>query len=211
MNAQTKILSLIGVVGVLAIGFYAAKTIPGYKEAVIAPKISADTPIIPSVSADAPIRGNKDAANTIIEFGDYECPYCATSNDLLKQLVARYPDVRVVWKDCPLSQHPNAKAAAEAAHCAGDQGKYWEYHDTLLSAREQLGDKFYKSLATGMGLDAAAFNTCLDNGTKRRLVEASWQECAASGVTELPWIIANGQVYSGSNAAFGLVNPNQTP
>jgi protein-disulfide isomerase len=106
----------------------------------------------------------------------------------------------LVWKDCPSSSHPNAEAAAEAAHCAGDQGKYWEYHDLLIQNQDQLGPDLYPMLAATLKLNATAFASCLANGAHADEVSASINECASAGVNELPSFFVNGKLFSGADA-----------
>ena len=119
--------------------------------------------------------GNADAPVTIIEFSDYQCPFCRRhASTTLPELKKEYVDsgkVRYVYRDMPLdSIHPQARKAAEAAHCAGDQGKYWEMHDVLFSKQRQLMPDQLKEHATALGLDRMAFDACLDRGKYAKAV-----------------------------------------
>ena len=123
-----------------------------------AARASRSAPPIPrSAAPSAPV--------TLIEFSDFQCPFCQRVEPTLKQLRETYGDkVRIVWKDFPLTQiHPQAFKAGEAAHCAGDQGKYWEYHDRLFANQQALQPADLKKHAADLGLDAAAFSSCLDS------------------------------------------------
>jgi protein-disulfide isomerase len=119
--------------------------------------------------------GNADAPVTIIEFSDYQCPFCRRhAMATLPELKKEYVDsgkVRYVYRDLPLdSVHPQARKAAEAAHCAGDQGKFWEMHDVLFAKQRQLMLDHLKEHATALGLDRAAFDACLDHGKYAKTV-----------------------------------------
>ena len=107
--------------------------------------------------------------------------------------------VKVVWKDFPLTSiHPEAFKASEAAHCAGDQGKYWEYHDRLFQNQRALQVDALKKHAADLGLDAAAFNTCLDSGRYSARVRQGLQEGAALGVGSTPSVFINGRLVQGA-------------
>ena len=116
------------------------------------------------IEATDPSLGRASAPVTVIEFSDFQCPFCQRVAPTLKQVRETYGDkVRIVWKDFPLTQiHPQAFKAGEAAHCAGEQGKFWEYHDRLFANQQPLQPDDLKKHAAELGLDAAAFNACLD-------------------------------------------------
>ena len=117
------------------------------------------------LTAGDPTLGSASAPVTLIEFSDFQCPFCLRVAPTLKQIKAKYGDrVRIVWKDFPLTQiHPQAFKASEAAHCAGEQSKYWEYHDRLFANQQALQVSDLKRHATDLSLDAGKFNTCLDS------------------------------------------------
>ena len=105
----------------------------------------------------------------------------------------------MVWKDFPLTSiHPEAFKASEAAHCAGDQGKYWEYHDRLFQNQRSLQVDALKKQAADMGLDAAAFASCLDSGKHTERVRAGLQEGMALGVSSTPSVFVNGRLVTGA-------------
>ena len=199
-DPQAKFLLLLFLVSVAIIGTYAYRVLPGYWPQKTPPSVNAPANAKPEVRIGDPIRGNPQAAKTIIEFGDMECPYCGQINPQLVSLIQNRPDVRLVWKDCPSSSHPNAYAAALAARCAGDQGQYWSYHDALMAQQDQLGPDLYSSLATSLKLDNNAFGQCLADGRKETVIQDSMADCDRAGVSDLPSFYVNGQMFSGANA-----------
>ena len=149
---------------------------------------------------DDPARGPADAPVTIVEFSDFQCPYCSRATATLKKLDASYPGkIRVVYRDFPLVQiHPNAARAAEAAACADEQGKFWPMHDAMFEHQDKLGEADLKASAAALGLDATAFNRCLDSGrhTARWKVDAA--EAERYGVTSTPAFFINGRLVVGA-------------
>ena len=139
----------------------------------------------------SPVRGNADAPITVIAYSDYQCPFCARSyRDVLPLLEQEYIDtgkVRYVMREFPLTSiHANAMNASLAALCAGEQGKYWEMHDLMFDNQKQLGVENLKSFAVTLGLEAAAFNECLDTQKHQKTVEADLASGAKLGVTGTP-------------------------
>ncbi len=205
MKIQTKLLTLLTIVALAVIGAYAWRVLPSFlRGPTPAPAEVAPQP--PRVLPTDQVRGASGATKTVIEFGDLECPYCAAADRQLAGLVEQQPGVRLVWKDCPLPSHPNAQKAAEAALCAGDQGKYWAYHDLLIQNNDQLGPEIYSTIANALKLDAARFGNCLSANAKRTQVLNSLSECALAGVEELPWFSLNEKSFSGSGAVSNLIN-----
>jgi protein-disulfide isomerase len=148
-------------------------------------------------TADAPVRGSLDAPVTIVEFADYECPYCQQVQPALSKLEAEYKGkIAFVYKDVPLPMHANAQKASEAAHCAGVQGKYWEFHDVLATSK-QLDVPQLKQNATAMKLDTVAFNKCLDSGEKAPVIKGHMAEAQAFGLQGTPSFFINGRYFSG--------------
>jgi protein-disulfide isomerase len=144
--------------------------------------------------------GNPDAPVTIVEFSDFHCPFCRQAHGIVQQVLARYGDaVRLVYKDMPLdSLHPDARAAAEAALCAGAQGKFWEYHDALFASEPDVSVTALSRLTKQVGLDAAAFDACYSARTYKARVEATVQEGARLGVTGTPTFFINGRNLTGA-------------
>lgn len=144
---------------------------------------------------DDPAIGPADAPITIIEFSDYECPYCRRwHNEVFNRLIETYPEqVRLIYRDFPLSSiHANAFAAAEAANCANEQGAFWEFHDRLFSMELGLGMEAYRSYASQLGLDTQAFIKCLESGRYRDEVQADYDFAAELGVRSTPTFFING-------------------
>jgi protein-disulfide isomerase len=152
------------------------------------------------VDANDPALGRASAPVTLVEFSDFQCPFCQRVAPTMKRLRETYGDkLRIVWKDFPLTQiHPQAFKAGEAAHCAGDQGKYWEYHDTLFANQQQLSPEELKKHAADLGLDAAAFSTCLDTSKYGERVRNGVAEGTRLGVNSTPTIYVNGRMLSGA-------------
>jgi protein-disulfide isomerase len=152
------------------------------------------------VTADDPSIGSASAPVTLVEFSDFQCPFCQRVAPTLKQVKEKYGDkVRVVWKDFPLTQiHPQAFKAGEAAHCAADQGKFWEYHDRLFANQQALQPNDLKKHATDLGLDATAFASCLDTSKYGERVRDGVAEGSRLGVNSTPTIYINGRVLSGA-------------
>ena len=152
------------------------------------------------VEATDPSLGRASAPVTLIEFSDFQCPFCQRVEPTLKRVRETYGDkVRIVWKDFPLTQiHPQAFKAGEAAHCAGDQGKYWEYHDRLFANQQLLQVEDLKKHASELGLDAAAFSACLDTSKYGERVRNGVAEGTRLGVNSTPTIYINGRMLSGA-------------
>jgi protein-disulfide isomerase len=144
---------------------------------------------------DDPVFGPDDAPITIIEFSDYECPYCQRWHvQVWPRLLEAYPDqIRLVYRDFPLTNiHPNATPAAAAANCAFEQEKYWEYNESLFSGRFDLNKDGYQEIATEIGLEMDAFNECLESGRHNEEVMADFEFAANLGVSSTPTFFVNG-------------------
>jgi len=146
---------------------------------------------------NTPVRGNADAKVTLVEYADYECPYCQQIQPVLDRLEADFKGkLAFAYKDVPLPMHANAQKASEAAHCAGAQGKYWEFHDRLFSTK-QLGVAQLREHATALNLDAQAFNKCLDSGSQADLVKGYLSEAQDLKLQGTPSFFINGRFFSG--------------
>jgi protein-disulfide isomerase len=142
----------------------------------------------------APIWGPQTAPITIIEFSDYECPYCKKwTTEIWPQIKEAYPEqIRLVYKDFPLYQsHPNASPAASAARCANDQNKYWLYHDRIF-ASSRLSAQLFESIATSLGLDVAQWKDCVSTNKYKAEIEADYNYGAQLGITGTPTFFVNG-------------------
>ena len=145
-----------------------------------------------------PERGPKDAPITIIEFSDYECPFCKQAEATVQKVLKTYGNqVRFVYRDFPLEIHPNARAASEAAHCAQAQGKFWEYHDKLMAAEDVDADKL-KSMADEVKLDRAKFDECVAKQQFKAAVDKDIADGTEIGVTGTPAFFINGRMLAGA-------------
>lgn len=153
--------------------------------------VQADQGPVTLTVGDGPSLGPSDAPVTIVEFSDYECPFCRRYfTSTFQELKAAYIDTRKVryfFRDFPLEKiHPYARKAAEAAHCAGDQGKFWDMHDTIFQNQSALQTDSLRHFARTMELDLDIFNACLDEGKYAKRVEADVAAGSAVGVTGTP-------------------------
>lgn len=154
------------------------------------------------------LKGAMDAPVTIVEFGDFQCPYCQAVQSTLNGLLEKYRGkVRLGFRDFPLRQiHPQAQQAAEAARCAGDQGKFWEYHDLLYANQTRLDPAGLAQHARSAGLDADLFSACLSGGKFRMQIDSDLQSGSVSGVTGTPAFYINGVLISGAQPASEFEN-----
>jgi protein-disulfide isomerase len=151
--------------------------------------------------ADDPARGGQRALVTVVEFSDFQCPFCSRALPAVQELEKAYGrDVRVVWKHLPLSFHPNAMPAAIAAEAAREQGKFWEMHDKLFADQAALSPATYEKYAKELGLDLARFRAAMQASATRARVEADAAAAASAGVTGTPSFVVNGDVVLGSTA-----------
>jgi protein-disulfide isomerase len=156
------------------------------------------------VRQDDPFRGKASAPVTLVEFSDFQCPYCARATPALKEIESAYPnDVRIVWKHFPLTFHPNAMPAALAAEAAREQGgaaKFWAMHDKLFGAQAALSPETYARYAHELGLDMARFQRDMASPKLRARVEEDAQLAQKMGVNGTPTFLVNGERVVGSNA-----------
>jgi protein-disulfide isomerase len=143
-----------------------------------------------SIVDDDPYKGDENAPVTIVEFSDFQCPFCARFfSNTLSQIENDYIStgkVKLVYRDFPLSFHPNAQPAAEAAECAREQGKFWEFHDKIFENQQALSASSYKQWASELGLDTAKFNSCVDSGKYRSEVQKDFADGSALGASGTP-------------------------
>lgn len=145
------------------------------------------------------IRGNKNATVKLVEYSDFQCPFCERHYPVLKQILKDYGDqVSLEYKHFPLSFHPFAQKAAEASECANDQGKFWEYHDKIFENQSALSLEAIKQWAVDLKLNASKFNTCLDSNKYAGRVAAELAEGEKLGVNGTPATFVNGQLVSGA-------------
>ena len=133
------------------------------------------------------IRGSKNAKVTLVEYSDFECPFCSRFYPTVKQVQQEYGDkVRFVYRHFPLSFHPQAQPAAEASECASEQGKFWEFHDGIFENQERIGDALYKELAGKAGLNQKKFDDCVASGKFRQKITDQQNGGALAGVGGTP-------------------------
>jgi len=151
-------------------------------------------------TAGFPTLGPASAPITIVEFSDFECPYCGGLFPTLKEIETKYADkIRVVYRQYPLtSLHPHAQKAAEASLCADEQKRFWDFHDSLFGNQQDLTVDSLKRRAVELKLDAPAFNTCLDSGKHAETIKKDIVEGSRAGVSGTPAIFINGRLLSGN-------------
>jgi len=199
MKSGTAIsLSIIGAGALIALAVIASASSGGAES----PHAGNSAPVEVPLSPDDPVLGATDAPVTIISFEDFECPFCArftadTEQSLIQNEI-KEGLARLVWKDFPLSIHSRARLAHEAARCAQEQGKFWEYHDLLFADQSRLNLADLKARAGELNLDQAAFDSCLDSGKYRSLVERGIKEGSRAGVSGTPSFVINGTLVSGA-------------
>jgi protein-disulfide isomerase len=193
-QTNTEIASLRGAVAELEIG------------APAAPARQAARPGRPDPSKrytldvdDSPAFGPKDAKVTLVEFSDFQCPFCSRVTPTLDQIKETYGDkVRVVFKHLPLSIHPKAPAAHAAAEAAHRQGKFWEMHDQIFANQRAMSPEKYREFAQTMGLDVDLFDKDRESADLKKKVDADAQQAAKLGVTGTPAFFINGRYLSGA-------------
>lgn len=143
----------------------------------------------------SPLKGPKDAKVTIVEFSDYQCPFCSRADPLITQVLDAYPkDVNFVYKQFPLTSiHPHALPAAKAAVAAGMQGKYWEMHKILFENNRALSDDDIKKYAGEIGLDVAKWQADMNSKTVQDQINSDMQLARTAGVRGTPTIFVNGK------------------
>ncbi len=152
---------------------------------------------------DAPTLGDDDAPVTLIEFSDFQCPFCgrhfSQTHTQIKQQYIDTGKVRFVYKHFPLdSIHPQATPAALASECAKEQGKFWEYHDLIFQNQDSLGDANYKQWAAQLNLDSKRFNDCYGSQKYLSKVRSDLQQGEVAGIRGTPGFLLNGQLISGA-------------
>ena len=205
------VLGLLLVLSVFTGGFGIGSNSPS-GAVVAAPNVAAPSPQIPSVGVtdmkaladDDPFMGREDAPVTIVEFSDYECPFCARFyQQTLPSLEEEYiktGKVKFVYRDFPLGFHQQAEPAAIAANCAGEQDKYFEYHDKIFNGGGAAGKSSadYKKWAQELSLDVAKWEACTKDPAQRQEIQKDMADGAAVGVQGTPGFIINGKLVSGA-------------
>ena len=158
-----------------------------------------EAPRMKVASAGHPTAGASSAPVTIIEFSDFQCPFCRAAENSLKQVREKYGDqVKLVYMDFPLSFHAHAMDAARAARCAADQGKFWQFHDALFQDQKKLDPTDLKETAAKVGLDRDKFNQCLADDKHDTGIRKDMAEGTSLGVTGTPTFFINGRELMGA-------------
>ena len=146
----------------------------------------------------APSKGPENARVTLVEFSDFECPYCSLAVSRVDALMKMFPnDIRLVYKEFPLSMHPHARMAADAALAAAQQGKFWQMHDKLFANFRQLSRERIVALAKEIGLDMDRFTADLASGKFEQVVKKDVRDGEEAGVDATPAFFINGKHYNG--------------
>jgi protein-disulfide isomerase len=163
-------------------------------------KVLIEPPRVEVGTDDDPTRGGGAAAPvTIVEFSDFQCPYCSKAEGVVDEVMKKYGDkVRLVYRDYPLSFHPNAENAAMASECAQEQGKYWEMHKAMFANQSKLLAADLVETAGTLGMDKDKFKTCLDTGKFRSEVQKDFQDGQKAGVSGTPTFFINGVMIVGA-------------
>jgi protein-disulfide isomerase len=152
------------------------------------------------VGPDDHSRGPLDAKLTVVEYGDYQCPYCGQAYSIVEQLRSEFSDsMRLIFRNLPLVDvHPHAEAAAEMAEAIGLQGKFWEIHDALYENQKDLSDAALSRYAEQVGADVTTAMNAIADGGPRQRVEADFEGAIRSGANGTPGFFVNGVRYDGS-------------
>jgi len=161
------------------------------------PKLLEDPVTIPT--AGSPVRGPANAALTLVEFSDFQCPYCSQAVAKLDAVLEAYPGkIKLIFKQFPLDTHPQASLAAAAALAAHQQGKFWQMHDALFAHRRELSRPSILTLARGAGLDMKRFEADLDSAETKKTIARDVEDGDRAGVEGTPSVFINGRKYNGS-------------
>jgi protein-disulfide isomerase len=145
------------------------------------------------------VRGASDGHVTLVEYGDFQCPYCGDAYPVVHSLLETYQWVRFVWRHMPVVDlHPRAEAAAEASEAAAAQGKFWEMHDRLFENQHALLDEDLSAHAEAVGLDVERFERELREGVHAERVAEDYRSGVAGGIPSTPGFFVNGQIYLGT-------------
>jgi protein-disulfide isomerase len=152
-----------------------------------------------SIQKDDPVYGPENAPLTIVEFSDYQCPACRRNHEVVQELKQLYKDrIKWVFKDFPMPGHKWARGAALAAHCAAEQGKFWQYQDLLFGSQEELSPDRLTHLARELGLQIEPFGQCISAGKFQAHIEKDIAEGKKFGMNTTPTLVINNRLVSGA-------------
>ena len=191
-----------------AVVFYVSKVVILLRSGQVTPQAlfgsnfssSGSVPEQTLFSSDDPSLGPKEAKVVIVEFGDFQCPACLQAHPVIKELLKDYgSQVLLVWQDFPLADdHPQAVLAAVAAHCAGDQGKFWEMHDELFANQNQITEDELVTIVNQLGINVLVFRDCLVSGKYLKEIEEDFRLGYELGIRSTPTFFINGKMLAGA-------------
>ncbi|MSO56769.1 MAG: thioredoxin [Acidobacteria bacterium] len=162
-------------------------------------RVMLEPPRVAVEAGSSQAKGPSKAPIELIEFADFQCPYCLAATPTVKRVFETYGDrIRFVFRNFPLENHLTARPAAEAAQCANEQGQFWAYHDRLFGEPGKLSDADLKQTAAALGMDSPRFNRCVDEHKYHSAVDADAQAGGEAGVTGTPAFFINGRLLSGA-------------
>ncbi len=153
-----------------------------------------------ALMGDSPVQGSDQREIILIEFSDFQCPFCAKAHDTVEQFMQRHQQqVTLVYKHLPLTKiHPEALPAAKAAWAAQQQGKFWDYHESLFNRQEELGEDLYLELAKSLNLNLEQFNRDRNSDAALKAIQADVQLATGLGASGTPFFVMNGEIFSGA-------------
>ncbi|PIX62536.1 disulfide bond formation protein DsbA [Candidatus Uhrbacteria bacterium CG_4_9_14_0_2_um_filter_41_50] len=211
-NGNPKMIFLFGLVAGIAITMILSGALPTFggqensnptvviDDSIDDSTVPAPTAVLAPVTDEDHVLGDINKAKVIlIEYSDFECPYCERHHPTMQQIYDTYgDDIAWVYRHFPLSFHPDAEPAALASECAAEQGKFWEYADDLFTNQDSLGDDLYLQLAADLGLDVDQFTDCYDSEKYADKLASDYNSGVDAGVTGTPATYVNGQKVSGA-------------
>ena len=155
-------------------------------------------PVVSGLDDGSPVKGAAKAAVTIVEFSDFECPFCAQVQDTLKEILERYGgEVRLVFKHLPSEGHRNSLAAARSAYCAGEQDRFWQFHDALFASSHKLSPEVFSEIGVRLGLGRETFAACLSDEASRSAVIRDIELARRYRIDSTPSFLINGKLVKG--------------
>jgi protein-disulfide isomerase len=153
-----------------------------------------------AIIGNSPVKGSPQNNIVLVEFSDFQCPFCAKAHETVNQFMAKHQgEVTLTYKHLPLSQiHPQALPAAQAAWAAGQQGKFWDYYDALFQQQEQLGEPLYGTIAQSLNLDLEKFNSDRQSETAQSAIEEDLMLARQLGINGTPFFFMNEEPFSGA-------------
>lgn len=205
-SIKGKNINTLSVIGAFALGILFGYLIWGTAAPTTTPVVAqeaapAQVQYVDVPTAGFPSEGPDDAPIVIVEFSDFQCPFCTKwHNETYLPLLEEYPDqIKLVYRNFPLTNlHPDAYLSAEAAMCAGDQDRYWDYHEALFESKYGLSEDALKTYAEELGLEMNSFTVCLEEGEYRDFVRADMDYAMSIGVQSTPTFYINGRVVVGA-------------